>query len=218
MWAPWTADDVVCALKDQEGDKALGPDAWSLEELLLWPASAKEGLAQLFNRIEFGGEQWPRLWTLGATVYIPKKEVARSVKDLRPIALLSMIYRCWSSRRSKQILQWCSSWAPAGCRAYLRQRETSDVVMTVCSSVENVYLNGGVASGIVMDVVKASEFIQRPVILSLSKKAGLPDSFASAWVRMLGQISRRVRINGHLGGEFKASVGIPEVMRLAWWQ
>ena len=48
---------------------------------------------------------WPDLWMISRVICLPKSDCPNDPLDIRPITILSRMYRQWSAYRSSQVLQ-----------------------------------------------------------------------------------------------------------------
>ena len=97
-------------------------DNWQpseLKALAEWFPGLFTDLAAIFNYIEDTGE-WPEAMMKAYISLIPKNSEA-TVKptDLRPITVLSALYRLWAKVRFQHLLVWQEKWCDKqmwGCR------------------------------------------------------------------------------------------------------
>ena len=89
---PFREKEVFTTLNDMEGDKALGPDDFTLA---FWQNSwqfVKAEIMELFHDF-FVSETFTRSLNTTFLVLIPKKGEAEDLKDFRPISLLGSRYK-----------------------------------------------------------------------------------------------------------------------------
>ena len=89
-------------------------DGWTGDEVADLPLCVFEYLAKLYQQFEASGLV-PTQWTWCKQVHLPKNEAASDCKDFRPVAIMSIFYRIWSSARFKEVAtqQWVDRWLPA---------------------------------------------------------------------------------------------------------
>ncbi|RVW28251.1 putative glucan 1,3-alpha-glucosidase [Vitis vinifera] len=116
---PFTKEEIYVALMDMNGDKALGPDGFTVA---FWQSSwelVKEEIMDLFREFY---DQCSFAKSLNSTflVLIPKKGGAEDLGDFRPISLLGSLYKLLAkvlANRLKKVLDkmkwiwWCISTA-----------------------------------------------------------------------------------------------------------
>jgi hypothetical protein len=115
-------------LKKKKSRSAVGPDGWSRQDLLHMPKYQTQVLLDLLYAIECGKE-WPSSLLVGLVHSLEKIPNASKISQYRPITLFSVIYRCWSSIRSREILRHVSRYAPTGCFGNVPNRSASQVWM-----------------------------------------------------------------------------------------
>ena len=85
-----------------------GVDGWRLQELRDLPMVLHQMLAGLLERVEQTGT-WPRMLALGLITLTPKGEGVRPL-DIRPLSVLSLIYRAWGGLRMMDCVEWQEEW------------------------------------------------------------------------------------------------------------
>ena len=99
------------------------------------------------------------------------------MNKLRPITVLSTLYRMWSSMRYYHIEAWVASWSPMSMRGGVKHGETADCWLATASDVEQKFLgHWGVdmnLAGFVLDFVKAHNRIGRSLVFYVAEKLGL---------------------------------------------
>ena len=94
-----SSSQLMCTLRGMARKKP-GLDAWTVQDLLLMPEPAQASLVYQLRQAELRG-MWPVQLQHVAIAMLPKDEVAE-----RPIALTSMLYRCWSRCRQHLLAAW----------------------------------------------------------------------------------------------------------------
>ena len=184
-----------------------GADGWSVVELGKLPRPIFTLLRHIFDHAESCGA-WPTLLTKTWVVLLPKVEGSLSWKEVRPISIASMLYRLYARIRTRQILNrlppkvlpfvglgtpTCVHWA------------------TLLDKIQVAYDSQGVLSGVVCDILKAFNCLNRQVIHKLGMQGGIPTPILTAWAGSLKSLRRQVQIGGYLYGEQHSSTtGYPE--------
>ena len=99
-----TGDQVRNVLQKLKGGKAKGPDGWCPKELAVLPKAWTDRLATFYNQWEARGH-WPPA-IRRAVIALIAKQGATSEAQLRPIGILSYIYRIWMAIRKQDTRQW----------------------------------------------------------------------------------------------------------------
>lgn len=89
---PFSKDEVWKLLSSMKGDKALGPDSFSISFFQKCWHIVKSNLMKVFEKFYFSKEFYDQLNNTFITL-IPKKHDAKDLKDDRPISLLSSVYK-----------------------------------------------------------------------------------------------------------------------------
>ena len=84
---------------------ANGIDQWSIALLTRLPTPFWDALAELLRVVERIGT-WPQHIAEGFTSLVPKGEGEGDPMKLRPLTVLSQIYRIWAGVRMEDALQW----------------------------------------------------------------------------------------------------------------
>eukprot|EP00971_Amphidinium_carterae_P034117 671651-Amphidinium_carterae.2 len=113
-----TGESLLAVVKNMKARTSPGPDSWRVAELRALPLSAWTELAAILNEAESTG-RWPQSLLDGVTTLIPKDEAAQPPLKLRPIIVLSCIYRCWASHRVQDLSDWLQEIMPVQFQAYL---------------------------------------------------------------------------------------------------
>ena len=101
---PIQGDQVRYVLKRLKSGKAKGPDGWTPRELEALPPKWTDQLARFYNKWEEQGAWPPSIRS--AVVALIEKPGAKSEAQLRPIGILSYIYRIWMAIRKDQARGW----------------------------------------------------------------------------------------------------------------
>ena len=184
-----------------------GADGWSVVELDKLPRPIFILLRHILDHAESCGA-WRSLLTKTWVVLLPKVEGSLSWKEVRPISIASMLYRLYARIRTRQILNrlppkvlpfvglgtpTCVHWA------------------TLLDKIQFAYDSQGVLSGVVCDLLKAFNCLNRQVIHKVGMKGGIPTPILTAWAGSLKSLQRQVQIGGYLHGEqHSSSTGYPE--------
>ena len=95
-----TAEDIQRGARLIPKNTTIGADHWETRELRALDDDAAEGFAKLLTRIE-EEVAWPIQTLINLIVLMGKPK-----GGVRPIALMTMLYRLWSKIRGNEIRQW----------------------------------------------------------------------------------------------------------------
>ena len=85
--------------------RAKGIKQWSVALLTRLPPPFWDALAELLRMVERTGT-WPQPVVEGFTSLVPKGEGEGNPMKLRPLTILSQIYRIWAAVCMEDSLQW----------------------------------------------------------------------------------------------------------------
>ena len=200
------------AVKKKANRTSPGPDGITKVDLTLIPGDLLRELLSILRHAEDTGE-WPSQALTGIVVALEKKADACDVRDFRPITVLSLVYRTWSSIRSKEALHYISKVAPPLMFGNL----PGAMWLHVQTVMEQAWCAGQPQQGFSADLVKAFNQLPRIPVLATCRAIGLHP--IRAWAGALHELARRFRICGSTGPA-EALPGLPKVAAcLAWpWQ
>ena len=184
-----------------------GADGFSVQELRLLP----EGVFRLLKLIFAHAEKtkiWPSILTKTWVILLPKTEGFLTWKQVRPISMASMIYRTYVRIRTCQILHRL----PPRFIPFVNLGTPTTVHWaTLLDKTQYAQDSNGILAGIVCDLLKAFNCLNRQVILMLPQKGGIPSEIINPWSGALDGLQRQVQMNGFLfGNEQKSTTGFPE--------
>eukprot|EP00973_Karenia_brevis_P020126 2761904-Karenia_brevis.AAC.1 len=201
-----TGKDLRRILQKMRVSAAPGMDGWTVPELRLLPLCLLNCLADLLNIIEETG-RWPIGLDRALVSLIGKGEGAKPL-DLRPISLMSIIYRTWAVRRLEDIRPWQEKWAADGQHGFRPGHSTQDVYWSLALKIETAILNGAPLFGIGFDYRKCFDCIPHDILLKLVGRMGLSPRILTPVSAMYGSLRRFFRVGGGIGMKFMCTNGI----------
>ena len=209
---PITLSDWKYAVRKKRAKSAIGPDGWSKWDLLNLPDDLTERLLALIASIEDPSQKiaWPKSIVTGLVHSLEKVPGASRTSQFRPITVFSMIYRTWSSIRSKQCLQHLIEHVPTHCYGNLPGRQASQVWYGIQQKIEDHSFTGLGLSGAMVDIVKCFNTLPRTPLLAICHHLGIPKGLVKAWSKALCQMERRFVIRGATGPPLRSSTGFAE--------
>ena len=171
--------------------------------------------ASSYEVIELTGH-WPEQVTVCLITMLPKGAGLRPGK-LRPITVMSIVYRAWAVIRVRELIPWQDQWLHHGATGFRRIMGCDDVYWDTAAQVESALLSGEPLCGASMDFSKAFDRIPREIVFHLAEIAGMPQSVLTALAGMYTQNSRRFRLPGNFvssnsfGGDKWGATGLPHL-------
>ena len=197
------------ALKHSRPRAARGPDGFALADLRNMPDCLSLELLQFLSSIEMGVQVWPAQWLLGLVCALKKPTDDRSVNGYRPIVLLSLVYRCWSGLRARQLLRCLKDLLPPTALGFLPGREATEFWWKLEAYIELSCLQDQDMCGFSTDIQKAFNCLPREPILQIAAQLGFPSTVITPWRDFLGRFQRRFLIRQCVSEPVGSSTGFP---------
>ena len=206
---PITVQQWRAAVRAKKQRSASGLDGVSRQDLLLMPDDLVIRLLSLYEEAERSG-RWPLQAMQAVVSALEKRPDATRVGHYRPITVISLFYRVWSSIRARQCLRYLEQLASPGQFGCLPCRSTSQLWYQLQSQLEQALLSGTTMCGYITDVVKAFNHIPREPTVALGIKLGLPRPVMKAWAGALVSLQRRFKVRQSVGPAIGSVTGLPE--------
>ena len=100
-----TPEQWMRTVKRFKPSAARGADGYAKQDLLHMSPAHVRWLLRFLRRIELDDIDWPQQMLQGLVLAIAKHDMAHEAGSFTPIVLFSIIYRCWGSLRSRQLLK-----------------------------------------------------------------------------------------------------------------
>lgn len=189
---------------------ARGTDGFSHLDLINMPDNLMESLLDLFNGIEEDRLNWPLQFLHGMINSLPKTSEPNGPSDFRPVVILPVAYRAWSSIRSRQMIRFLLPHVSDGAYGFLPGKEPMQIWASLQGLIECASQGSVGLSGLSTDLRKAFNCIARPPTFALATHLGAPVRLVHAWSTYLQEFSRSFRISTFVGGDAHSTVGLPE--------
>ena len=186
-----------------------GACAFSRRELLIMPESFISLLFILFAAFETFAP-WPDLWMISRVICLPKSDCPNDPLDIRPITILSRMYRQWSAYRSSQVLQHLKRLVPPQVSGAIGCVSANMLAALTMVTAEKALYEHDVSIGAVLDIKKCFNCIPRLPIYALLKAIGVPTMYIRGLARMHQQFIRFLEIGGCVGDPHTSTTGLPE--------
>eukprot|EP00754_Rhynchopus_humris_P030393 Rhum_TRINITY_DN15269_c1_g2::Rhum_TRINITY_DN15269_c1_g2_i1::g.147151::m.147151 len=191
--------------------KASGTDGWRVHELKELPLPLWQIMAEVLQRVERDGT-WPKALTQASVAMIPKgsSDAAPLPLALRPISIMSVVYRIWAATRLKQLRRWQEGWCSRYQHGFRPNHGCEDVLWQFGLLTEEACLRGEPDGAFTVhyDFAKCFDTIPHTITLALAAELGMPEGIGRALAGMYRDLERRFRIPGGVGEAFRATNGI----------
>ena len=144
------------------------------KDLLAMPWELTEEVLSILRISEEHG-LWPQQLLTGLISSLEKVPGAAKVSHYRPICVLSLCYRTWSSLRCKEALRHVAQFAPPGLPGNLPGAGASDSWYSILLQIEGAYRAGTELFGVAVDLVKAYNMLPRLPVAAFARMCGIPD-------------------------------------------
>ena len=205
---PTSVETFQNALKKTSNRSMRGADKWSMKEVKALPVTLLHCLVDIFRYIEKEGN-WPDTWVTAWVLFIPKEEEALGPESLRPITILSRLYRCWARCHALQVLQWATDNVAPRIGGGVRGVDPTLLMFDVQFQIENSTPRAP-KGGLVIDITKAFNNVHRGLLIAIMNKLGLPDWIWKPYRGMMALFTRHLVLNHFISTGNFSSTGIPE--------
>ena len=203
---------------------ARGGCGYSVNEMIRFPRTLVEQLFKIFDACE-DGNRWPDNWILARVTMLSKSDHPVSPFDSRPITVFSVLYRQWSRYRSREILEYYSTFMPSTV-ALATNRVPADISAAMTAlKIEMAINKNEVLCGLGVDLVRCFNTLPRAPICEAMKRMGVPLAYINAWANMLQHMSRSLLVGSSQGEPSQSTTGAPEgcgmsvtaMATVSWW-
>eukprot|EP00439_Symbiodinium_sp_Y106_P048663 s1419_g6.t1 len=193
---------------------AAGLDGWSFAALKAVAACCPalfDELALLLQLVEDTG-CWPYSMTCAAVALIPKDSSISEPgpSDLRPLSILSCLYRLWAKARLSDIVPWQDRWLADGAFGFRPGHSAEGLFFATALDLEAAEAEGHPCAGISFDLKKAFDALPPCLLIQILRRRGCAECILRPLAGFYRHLHRRFRLNGVLGREFHSSSGIPQ--------
>ena len=147
---------------------------------------------------------------MGLISALAKIEGAALAKHFRPITVFSLVYRVYSSLRSRQALAFIAEDAPVTMAGGMPGRSSVSVWWHIQLSIEKAYAEGRPLSGACFDLSKAFNTLPRLPVFAIAIKSGIHKDLVRSWSGAVSAVQRRFRARGSVGPPLLACCGFAE--------
>ncbi|KAJ9671525.1 hypothetical protein PVL29_025297 [Vitis rotundifolia] len=204
---PFTEEEIHSALMEMNGDKALGPDGFTMAFWQFCWGFVKEEVLELFKEF-YDQNSFARSLNTTFLVLIPKKGGAEDLGDFRPISLLGGLYKLLAKVLANRLKLVIGKVVSADQNAFVKGRQILDASLIANEVVD--YWQKRKEQGLVckLDIEKAFDSINWNFLMKVMTKMG----FGSRWLAWIwwciSSATFSILVNGSPAGFFPSSRGL----------
>ena len=206
---PITLNRWKLAIKAKKPTSATGLDAMSRKDLLAMPDELHLHLLQLFQHAEHTG-QWPQQLLQGAVHSLEKVPGAETVNEYRPITIMPVAYRVYTSIRSREILAHLQHHVPPTLLGNIPGRQATSLWWTMQHRIELALQAAEPLTGATSDVVKAFNHLPREVTFQVALRMGVHPHIVRAWAASATQLKRHFVVKNAPSAQVSSTTGFVE--------
>ena len=212
-FSPIGVDDFRVSIRSAKKWTMRGADSFTPTELGFLPDAFIQSLLDIYRVIEETGK-WPSQLLKSFVVFLPKEEGDIDWKGIRPITVAPLIMRLFSRIRARQLI----ARRPPCLVKYVGLNIPTTAHWTVLMDEIHCPFQGrNIFSGIVLDIIKAFNVLQRKALFLLARKAGVSVEIIRAWSGSLSGFTRSAMVDGCIYGSESSTTGFPEGDPLSVW-
>ncbi|CAE7525471.1 Pol [Symbiodinium sp. CCMP2592] len=208
-WRPLSAEEWMRAVRAKHCRSATGPDGVSKLDLLALTPPFVDRLLGIVARAEETG-RWPQQMLNATVASVEKVPEAEQVSQFRPICVLPLPYRTWSSLRARTALKFLSELAPAELTGGMPGKSATGVWYDLQLALEEAHDLNRPLVGALFDLSKAFNTLPRTPIFAMALRLGFPEALVRAWSGAVTCIARRFKVRGATGPPILSVTGFPE--------
>ena len=213
---PWGSLDLdledvdlwIHVCKRMRSSSATGACGFSVRELKSLPRAAYSHLAKLFSVATVVG--LPQFLLMGRVNVLAKTVDPQGYNDGRPICVLPVLYRAWTSVCCQAILRKWRDHLPPGLYGGVPGRAARDVTYHLQHKIELSCLEDTPISGVVLDIIKCFNALPRAPIRELLCHMHVPPPIVHAWLEGLHRLGRCSSFVGDVSLPCFSTTGLPE--------
>eukprot|EP00438_Fugacium_kawagutii_P025214 Skav222623 [mRNA] locus=scaffold4205:177327:186767:+ [translate_table: standard] len=206
---PIELDRWMQGIASKPSRTATGMDGISRSDLLNLPSTHQQELVTLMNDCEQAG-LWPEQLQHGGVHSLQKVDEAATASQFRPITVLALSYRVWSSLRARDTMQFLQDQLPADLFGSVQGRSAATMWFMLQWAIEQSHQEGWSLQGASADVVKCFNTLPRGPLFKAAIRLGLATRIVKPWASIVTTLQRHFVIRGSYGEGLLSHTGYPE--------
>lgn len=198
------------AIRHLNPSTARGVCGWCASELQGLPSVCIAALKETFDTILPAG--LPAHLMRARVIALCKKPGSFQPADVRPITILSLLYRAWSKVATRAIFLHWGNIFPPSITGFLPKRSSTNMLYALQIQLEQTVGKEASLSlgGLTLDIQKASNNIPREPCRRLLLALGVDPCLVNCWFQSMQKMSRSWQVQGQLFSMPPTFTGVPE--------
>ena len=196
------------ALSGMKSKTARGVDGFAVDELKMLSTHAHDDLRRLCNEVYAKG--FPPWFMVARTIALSKVHDVPFPHQVRPISILSVIYRLWGKVVTTQIISQLSCSLPPQLTGFLRGRGPMQAAYQQQFDIELANWMGTQLSGISIDLLKCFNTIAREAGFQALRRIKLPHAILEQYAQSISTLSRVWLVEDECSHFVPSTKGFPE--------
>jgi len=198
---PFTEEEVLNIIKQCDGDKAPGPDGYTMSFFKVCWATLKDDLMQTIQNFH-QNEMIEKSFNVTFRALIPKKYGAEELMDFRPISLIGGVYKIIAKLLTERMKTVMGELVDEHQMAFLKGRQIMDAALLANELVDSRVKQKLVGVLCKLDIEKAYDHVNWSFLLKILIDMGFGNKWTN-WIKTcISTVKFSLIINGSLEGFF----------------
>ena len=206
---PLTLERWKAAIRSKKVRAATGTDGMTRSDLLAFPDALHQQLLDLLHTAERTG-QWPQQLLQGSVHSLEKIPGAQTVAEYRPITVMPLVYRLYTTLRSREILQHLQHHVSPTLLGNIPGRHAQTLWWSMQHRIEVALQTGMPLNGATSDLIKAFNHLPREVTFKVAVCMGVHPNIVRAWAGATVHLQRHFVVRNSPSASVASTTGFVE--------